>query len=159
MFQCNANHGSTDYDHPSTPPSEPSSPAQEAHDFTSRTLEPRSADEEEQAGDERAGVRKKDRYDSRIEQLLHENPDLAIQITYAGKNLEGGGSYIAYTIRTGVGQSHFLYYTRNSNRQTQDVEVRRRYSDFFSLRETLVKLHPTLIIPPIPEKHSMADYH
>lgn len=26
------------------------------------------------------------------------------------------------------------------------------------MREALVNLHPTLIIPPIPEKHSMADY-
>lgn len=26
------------------------------------------------------------------------------------------------------------------------------------MRTTLVNLHPTLIIPPIPEKHSMADY-
>ena len=40
----------------------------------------------------------------------------------------------------------------------QDLEVRRRYSEFSSLRQTLVSLHPTLIIPPIPEKHSMADY-
>lgn len=40
----------------------------------------------------------------------------------------------------------------------QDLEVRRRYSDFYSLRQTLVNLHPTLIIPPIPEKHSVADY-
>lgn len=38
------------------------------------------------------------------------------------------------------------------------MEVRRRYSDFYSLRQALVNLHPTLIIPPIPEKHSMADY-
>lgn len=65
---------------------------------------------------------------------------MPILITYAGKNSEGGGSYIAYTIRTG------------------DLEVRRRYSDFASLRQTLVNLHPTLIIPPIPEKHTMADY-
>ena len=36
--------------------------------------------------------------------------------------------------------------------------MRRRYSEFASLRTTLVNLHPTLIIPPIPEKHSMADY-
>lgn len=34
----------------------------------------------------------------------------------------------------------------------------RRYSEFSSLRAALVNLHPTLIIPPIPEKHSMADY-
>ena len=36
--------------------------------------------------------------------------------------------------------------------------MRRRYSEFASLRQTLVNLHPTLIIPPIPEKHSFADY-
>jgi PX domain len=36
--------------------------------------------------------------------------------------------------------------------------VRRRYSEFASLRQTLVNLHPTLVIPPIPEKHTMADY-
>lgn len=36
--------------------------------------------------------------------------------------------------------------------------MRRRYSEFASLRVTLVNLHPTLIIPPIPEKHTMADY-
>lgn len=89
------------------------------------------------------GVRvepRKGGYDSRIEQILYENPDLPILITYAGKNLESGGSHIAYTIRTG------------------DLEVRRRYSEFASLRSTLVNLHPTLIIPPIPEKHTMADY-
>jgi hypothetical protein len=40
----------------------------------------------------------------------------------------------------------------------QDLEVRRRYSEFASLRDALAKLHPTLIIPPIPEKHTMADY-
>jgi hypothetical protein len=45
---------------------------------------------------------KKGGYDSRIEQLLYEYPDQPILITYAGKNLEGGGGYIAYTIRTGV---------------------------------------------------------
>lgn len=36
--------------------------------------------------------------------------------------------------------------------------MRRRYSEFASLRNTLVNLHPTLIIPPIPEKHTTADY-
>lgn len=79
-------------------------------------------------------------YDSRIEQILYEHPELEIQIVHAGKNTEGGGGYIAYTIRTG------------------EIEVRRRYSEFASLRQTLVNLHPTLIIPPIPEKHSIADY-
>ncbi|KAK9368080.1 hypothetical protein V1509DRAFT_624207 [Lipomyces kononenkoae] len=80
-------------------------------------------------------------FSSRIEQLLIGNPDLEILIVDAGKNLEGsGGGYIAYTIRTG------------------DLSVRRRYSEFESLRNGLVRLFPTLIVPPIPEKHTMADY-
>ena len=79
-------------------------------------------------------------YDSRIEQILYEHPNLEIQIIHAGKNTEGGGAFITYTIRT------------------SDIDVRRRYSEFASLRQTLVNLHPTLIIPPIPEKHSIADY-
>jgi hypothetical protein len=43
-------------------------------------------------------------------------------------------------------------------KHSKDLQVRRRYSEFASLRQTLVNLHPTLIVPPIPEKHSMADY-
>ncbi|KAH6654495.1 sorting nexin-41 [Truncatella angustata] len=84
--------------------------------------------------------RKPGGYDSRIEQILYENPELPILITDAGKSMEHGGKYIVYTIRTG------------------DLEVRRRYSEFASLRDALTRLHPTLIIPPIPDKHTMADY-
>lgn len=40
----------------------------------------------------------------------------------------------------------------------KDLQVRRRYSEFASLRQTLINLHPTLVVPPIPEKHTMADY-
>ncbi|KAI9376071.1 hypothetical protein BJX61DRAFT_9325 [Aspergillus egyptiacus] len=99
-----------------------------------------SDDEDYPAQQSGTGYSRKNVYDSRIEQLLYENPEMPILITDAGKNHEGGGSFIVYTIRTG------------------DLEVRRRYSEFASLRQTLVNLHPTLIIPPIPEKHSMADY-
>ncbi|KAK3505059.1 sorting nexin-41 [Neurospora crassa] len=79
-------------------------------------------------------------YDSRIEQMLYENPELPILITEAGKSQESGGRFIVYTIKTG------------------DLTVRRRYSEFASLRDALTRLHPTLVIPPIPEKHTMADY-
>ncbi|KAH8122824.1 hypothetical protein ACSS6W_001623 [Trichoderma asperelloides] len=79
-------------------------------------------------------------YNSRIEQILYENPNMPIMITDAGKSVESGGRYIVYTIKTG------------------DLEVRRRYSEFASLRDALTRLHPTLVIPPIPEKHTMADY-
>ncbi|KAI2224728.1 hypothetical protein LOZ12_005579 [Ophidiomyces ophidiicola] len=88
----------------------------------------------------RSHLRQQDAYESRMQQILSQNPEIPILITHAGKNHEGGGGFIVYTIRTG------------------DLEVRRRYSEFNSLRATLVNLHPTLIVPPIPEKHSMADY-
>ncbi|CAM1505558.1 Fc.00g111950.m01.CDS01 [Cosmosporella sp. VM-42] len=98
------------------------------------------SDSEVVSRDEAGPKRKPGGYNSRIEQILYENPDLSILITDAGKSLESGGRYIVYTIRTG------------------DLEVRRRYSEFASLRDALTRLHPTLIIPPIPEKHTMADY-
>ncbi|CCV00262.1 unnamed protein product [Malassezia sympodialis ATCC 42132] len=37
-------------------------------------------------------------------------------------------------------------------------ESKRRYSDFEALREALVELHPTLILPPLPSKHTLVDY-
>ncbi|PGG96818.1 sorting nexin-41 [Blastomyces parvus] len=140
---------------------EPSSPAFEAPstpqsttstldpppDYVSRLDSPIShdggqdeAEDYEHAEDNQSYPRKKGGYHSRIEQILYEHPELPILITHAGKNHESGGSFIVYTIRTG------------------DLEVRRRYSEFSSLRATLINLHPTLIIPPIPEKHTMADY-
>jgi hypothetical protein len=45
-------------------------------------------------------AKKKGSYDSRIEQILYENPDLPILITDAGRSTESGGKYIVYTIRT-----------------------------------------------------------
>ncbi|WPH02804.1 Hypothetical protein R9X50_00567200 [Acrodontium crateriforme] len=122
-----------------TPLSGDSSPEQNPTHFTSR---PSDLSDEELDDDQSRvpHVQPKDGgYTTRIEQILYEHPKLDIQIVYAGKNPEGG-KYISYTIRTG------------------DVEVRRRYSEFASLRQTLVSLHPTLIVPPIPEKHSIADY-
>ncbi|KAF2003119.1 hypothetical protein P154DRAFT_487503 [Amniculicola lignicola CBS 123094] len=125
---------------PVTPPSvESSSPANESPEYISQR-DMSDVDYNEEAQDAEQVAPKKGGYDSRVEQWLYENPGSTILITYAGKNLEGGGGYIAYTINTG------------------GLEVRRRYSEFASLRTTLVNLHPTLIIPPIPEKHTMADY-
>ncbi|KAJ4407844.1 Sorting nexin, cytoplasm-to-vacuole targeting pathway/endosomal sorting [Gnomoniopsis sp. IMI 355080] len=98
------------------------------------------SDDDDEAQPQLVPRRKPGGYDSRIEQILYENPELPVLITDAGKSLESGGRHIVYTIRTG------------------DLEVRRRYSEFASLREALCRLHPTLIIPPIPEKHTMADY-
>lgn len=41
---------------------------------------------------------------------------------------------------------------------TSQVIVKRRYSEFKSLRDNLQKLHPTLVVPPIPEKHTLFTY-
>lgn len=41
---------------------------------------------------------------------------------------------------------------------TPDAQVKRRYSEFEALRDALVALHPTLIVPSIPSKHSLSDY-
>ncbi|KAM0786359.1 hypothetical protein ACM66B_001830 [Microbotryomycetes sp. NB124-2] len=64
-----------------------------------------------------------------------------IQITDALKTSEGSStSYIVYCIRF------------------EDYEVRRRYSDFFSLRQALCSLHPCYIVPPLPPKNSLSSY-
>ncbi|KAL9029139.1 MAG: hypothetical protein Q9196_002585 [Gyalolechia fulgens] len=136
-----ANQQQPGFERPMTPTSGASSPTNEPPELISRPRD-LSDDDEDNYAQHRSGQvpRKRGGYDSRIEQILYEHPELQIIITDAGKSHESGGSYIVYTIRTG------------------DLEVRRRYSEFNSLRSTLVSLHPTLIIPPIPEKHSMADY-
>ena len=87
---------------PATPPSEASSPARDSPDYNAqRDMSDVDYSEDQQGEDEPAAPRK-GRYENRIEEWLYENPDSPILITYAGKNLEGGGSYIAYTIITGV---------------------------------------------------------
>ncbi|KAJ2156276.1 Sorting nexin, cytoplasm-to-vacuole targeting pathway/endosomal sorting [Coemansia sp. RSA 552] len=68
-------------------------------------------------------------------QLYH-----VVQIGEAEKVSEGGATFIAYRLSFG------------------DSEVRRRYSEFESLRMCLTRLYPTFIVPPIPEKHSLAQY-
>ncbi|OLL26639.1 Sorting nexin-41 [Neolecta irregularis DAH-3] len=75
----------------------------------------------------------------RIERFLcpPDGPN-EIVVTDAGKSSEGSGaSFIVYTINIG------------------DYTVRRRYSEFESFRISLTRLFPTVIIPPIPEKHTM----
>ncbi|KAF1847467.1 sorting nexin-like protein-41 [Cucurbitaria berberidis CBS 394.84] len=121
---------------PATPPSEASSPAQESPEYVAQRDMSDVDYNEEQEGEE-AKAPKKGGYDARVEQWLYEHPDQLVLITMAGKD---GVNFIQYTINCG------------------GLEVKRRYSEFASLRATLVNLHPTLIVPPIPEKHTMADY-
>ncbi|KAA8617880.1 Phoxy PX domain protein [Pyrenophora tritici-repentis] len=119
---------------PATPPSEAASSPAESPEYVSQR-DMSDVDYNEDRGDSKAP--KKGGYDARVEQWLYEHPDQLVLITSAGKD---GVNYIQYTINCG------------------GLEVKRRYSEFASLRTELVRLHPTLIVPPIPEKHTMADY-
>ncbi|QRG37301.1 hypothetical protein FDK38_001674 [Candidozyma auris] len=38
------------------------------------------------------------------------------------------------------------------------IIVKRRYSEFKSFRDNLVKMYPTIVVPPIPEKHTFLTY-
>lgn len=83
------------------PPQTPSSTGDEApphHEHSD--LE---SDEEDYGHDQDELVprRKPGGYDSRVEQMLYEHPDMPILITEAGKSSENG-RYIVYTIKTGV---------------------------------------------------------
>lgn len=37
-------------------------------------------------------------------------------------------------------------------------EVSRRFNEFYTLRDTLIKLYPAYLIPPIPKKTSRRSY-
>lgn len=86
-------------------PSTTSEHAESETERQARRYEDTSGGSEEEYGGSTqiAPKRKKGGYDSRIEQILYENPDLPILIVDAGKSLENGGKFIVYTIRTGVG--------------------------------------------------------
>ncbi|EPB82182.1 hypothetical protein HMPREF1544_11065 [Mucor circinelloides 1006PhL] len=66
-----------------------------------------------------------------------------IKITEAEKKHAEGNkaTFVVYTIKA-----------------AENKEASRRYSEFESFRRSLVKLYPTLLIPPIPEKHSLVNY-
>ena len=91
-------------------PATPSSASDDDHALPQRQVPAYAArdayDDSDGEGDDAHGElvprRKPGGYDSRVEQILYENPETPVLITHAGKSLEGGGRYIAYTIRTGV---------------------------------------------------------
>lgn len=68
------------------------------------------------------------------------SPASIIEIVDAQKSGDGGSAFIVYVIRNG------------------NSEAKRRYSEFEALREALIRLHPTIIIAPIPSKHTLGDY-
>ncbi|KAK6454622.1 uncharacterized protein RJT20DRAFT_130808 [Scheffersomyces xylosifermentans] len=80
---------------------------------------------------------------NKIGQLL-EDPELQIDIVSSERLVNS--SVIVYTIQLSLPDNSI------------SIIVKRRYSEFKSLRDNLIRLFPTLIIPPIPEKHSIFTY-
>ncbi|KAK6465150.1 hypothetical protein DFJ63DRAFT_332583 [Scheffersomyces coipomensis] len=80
---------------------------------------------------------------NKIKSLLND-PHVEIHILSSERLVNS--SVIVYTVQL------LLPKTKDS------IIVKRRYSEFKSLRDNLNKLFPTIIIPPIPEKHSLLSY-
>jgi len=61
-----------------------------------------AVDSDDEEDEEYRRMKREKGYSSRVEQMLLENKNVLIVISDAGKNHEGSGGYIVYTIRTGV---------------------------------------------------------
>lgn len=80
----------------------------------------------------------------KIKKLLN-NPKLMIDVILSERVVN---SIVVYLIQLKV----------KGAKDEDAIIVKRRYSEFKSLRDNLVKLFPTLVVPPIPEKHTLLTY-
>ncbi|WPK26568.1 hypothetical protein PUMCH_003926 [Australozyma saopauloensis] len=80
----------------------------------------------------------------KIRRLLAAGPKLSIDVV--SSELLAGTKVMVYVIQLSL------------EKLGGPVIVKRRYLEFKSLRDTLVKLFPTTVVPPIPEKHSLLTY-
>lgn len=85
-------------------------------------------------------------YESRVIKLLHPDCQSRVEIIDAGQSNEGMShalkKYVVYTIKL-LSEEH----------PNEEIQTRRRYSDFESLRDTLSRIFPLIVIPPIPPKN------
>ncbi|QBM88783.1 PX domain-containing protein [Metschnikowia aff. pulcherrima] len=83
-------------------------------------------------------------HESRVSRLLSPERQVRILINEAGKSNEGlsntSKKYIVYTIKL-------------TDLLSDEIQTRRRYSDFESLRDILTRIFPLVVIPPIPPKN------
>lgn len=85
-------------------------------------------------------------YESRVTRLLKPGSNVRMQITKAGNSNEG----MINTLKTYVVYNIQLI---NNDDSSDEIQTRRRYSDFESLRDILTKIFPLVVIPPIPPKN------
>jgi hypothetical protein len=82
-----------------------------------------------------------------------------VKISDAQKtSVNSSSPYITYIIKAGVSFSFSSLTNQLINHHPQNAHAHHRYSEFESLRSSLVKLYPTIIIPPIPSKNTLGDY-
>ncbi|XP_046636019.1 sorting nexin-7-like isoform X2 [Daphnia pulicaria] len=74
--------------------------------------------------------------------------DLQVLLDQPQKHVTPFETYISYQVSTKTSRIEF---------EKQNYVVRRRYSDFEWLRNQLSLCYPTLIVPPLPEKHSLFE--
>nr|XP_009684256.1 PREDICTED: sorting nexin-7 isoform X2 [Struthio camelus australis] len=72
--------------------------------------------------------------------------DLFITVDDPESHITAIETFITYRVVTKTSRSEF---------DSSEYEVRRRYQDFLWLKSKLEEAHPTLIIPPLPEKFIM----
>ncbi|XP_020796395.1 sorting nexin-7 isoform X2 [Boleophthalmus pectinirostris] len=85
------------------------------------------------------------------EESLEKNPeqrerDLFITVDNPESHVTAIETFIIYRVLTRTTRGDF---------DSSEVEVRRRYQEFSWLRSKLEESHPTLIVPPLPEKFVM----
>lgn len=88
-------------------------------------------------------------HESRVVKILSSDSPVEVQISEAGKSNEGMANslkkYIVYTIKL-----------IKIDGAKEEIQTRRRYSDFESLRDILNRIFPLVVIPPIPPKNYFA---
>lgn len=80
----------------------------------------------------------------KIRKLLN-NPKVTVDVILSERVMN---SIVVYLIQLKI---------KGANEEDAII-VKRRYSEFKSLRDNLVKLFPTIVVPPIPEKHTLLTY-
>ncbi|BFZ16283.1 hypothetical protein BsWGS_19322 [Bradybaena similaris] len=75
-----------------------------------------------------------------------ETRDLFILVDDPEKHTSTLEAYITFRITTKTSRPEF---------EGSEFSVRRRYNDFLWIRQRLEEKHPTHLVPPLPEKHSL----
>lgn len=101
--------------------------------------------------------RSKDNHQYSVQQdLMNQSLVLSGKIS---KMLESPGLKIKVIATERLANSSVVMYSIElTDEEGYRVVVKRRYSEFRSLRDNLVKLFPLQVVPPVPERHSLLMY-